>query len=61
MSNILQILKSVLAAFLGIQSASNHNRDAQAKRHPSVYILGGLAMTACLLGLVFTVTTWIIG
>lgn len=59
MSNIFQVLKSVLAAFIGIQSASGYCRDATAKRHPVIYILVGLATAACLLGFIFMLTTWI--
>jgi hypothetical protein len=44
MSNILQVILSVLAAAFGVQSSKNHQRDF-SQSSPKPYIIVGIAFT----------------
>jgi hypothetical protein len=50
--NFLQVVISVLAAFLGVQSSKNHERDFQHGK-PIHYIAVGLLLTV-----LFVLTIW---
>ena len=52
--NLLQVIGSVLAAFFGVQSKKNKERDFQHGNH-RVFIAVGLVMTLVFLLSVFTV------
>lgn len=50
--SIFQVIKSVLAAFIGVQSDANRHRDF-TQGNPAHYIIAGFIMT-----LVFILVIW---
>ena len=54
--NLLQVLGSVLAAGLGVQSSKNRERDFKQGR-AGTFILAGLIFTALFIGSVYTVVS----
>ncbi|MEE4278557.1 MAG: DUF2970 domain-containing protein [Halieaceae bacterium] len=57
--NPLQVVGSVLAAGLGVQSSRNRERDFQQGRAP-VFIAAGLIFTALFIGGVYTVVSMVL-
>lgn len=54
---MLQVIKSVLAAFFGVQSEKNRQRDFQ-QSSPLPYILVGLVLAGVFVVLVWLVARW---
>ncbi|WP_439102381.1 DUF2970 domain-containing protein [Congregibacter sp.] len=54
--NSLQVLSSVLAAGLGVQSSKNRERDFKQGR-AGTFIVAGLLFTALFIGTVYTIVT----
>ncbi len=54
--NPLQIVSSVLAAGLGVQSSKNRERDFKQGR-AGVFIISGIVFTALFIGAVYTVVS----
>lgn len=52
--NLLQVIGSVLAAFFGVQSSKNKERDFQHGNH-KVFIIVGILMTLAFLATVITI------
>lgn len=52
--NPLQVVASILAAGLGVQSSKNRERDFKQGR-ASVFIAAGIVFTVLFIGVVFTV------
>ena len=57
--NLLQVVASVLAAFFGVQSSKNKERDFKHGNH-KVFIIVGLVMTVVFLLTVFTVVQMVL-
>jgi len=57
---LLQIVGSVLAAGLGVQSSRNRERDFQHGK-PVIFILAGLVFTALFIATVFGVVSMVLG
>jgi hypothetical protein len=57
--NPLQVVSSVLAAGLGVQSSRNRERDFQRGRAP-VFIAAGLIFTALFIGGVYAVVSLVL-
>jgi hypothetical protein len=57
---LLQIVGSVLAAGLGVQSSRNRERDFQHGK-PVIFILAGLVFTALFIAAVFGVVSVVLG
>jgi hypothetical protein len=57
---MLQVIKSVLAAFFGVQSEKNRQRDFQ-QSSPLPYILVGLVLAGVFVLLVWLVARWAAG
>lgn len=55
----LQVIGSVLAAGLGVQSSRNRERDFKQGRAP-VFIVAGLLFTALFIGAVYTVVSLVL-
>lgn len=51
---LLQTIGSVIAAFFGVQSSRNRERDFQRGK-PLAFIVVGVLMTVALIGLIWTV------
>lgn len=58
--NPLQVVGSVFAAGLGVQSSKNRERDFKQGR-AGVFIVAGLLFTAFFIGSVYTVVTVVLG
>ena len=58
--NILQVFGSVMAAFFGVQSSKNKERDF---KHGSfkVFLAVGLIVTFLFLATVISIVNWVIG
>ncbi len=56
---LLDVLFSVLAAFLGVQSEKNRQRDFQYGR-PVHYIVIGLLLTAVFVLVIWAVVQWVL-
>lgn len=54
--NLFQVVGSVFAAGLGVQSSKNRERDFQ-KGRPLTFIVAGLLFTALFIGTVYTVVS----
>ncbi|SFC40320.1 Protein of unknown function [Marinospirillum celere] len=54
---MLQVIKSVLAAFLGVQSEKNRQQDFQS-RSPWPFIVTGVVMTLVFVLVVASVARW---
>ncbi|MBE0507835.1 MAG: DUF2970 domain-containing protein [Marinospirillum sp.] len=54
---MLQVIKSVLAAFFGVQSEKNRQRDFQ-QSSPLPYILVGLVLAGVFVVLVWLAARW---
>ena len=52
--NLWQVLRGVLAAFVGVQSSDQGQRDFQ-QGHLGVYIAGGVVLTA-----LFVISLWLV-
>ncbi len=57
--NILQVVSSVFAAGLGVQSSKNRERDFQQGR-AGTFIVAGLVFTALFIGAVYTVVSMVL-
>lgn len=57
---MLQVIKSVLAAFFGVQSEKNRQRDFQ-QSSPLPYILVGLVLAGVFVVLVWLMARWAAG
>jgi len=57
--NALQVVASVLAAGLGVQSSRNRERDFRQGR-AGVFIVAGLLFTALFIGAVYTVVSLVL-
>lgn len=57
---MIQVLKSVLAAFIGVQSEENRQKDF-AQGSLKFYILGGVIFTAVFVALIIFVVSAILG
>jgi len=57
--NLLQVVSSVLAAGLGVQSSRNRQRDFKQGR-AGAFILAGLLFTALFIGGVYTVVSLVL-
>nr|WP_084567031.1 DUF2970 domain-containing protein [Congregibacter litoralis] len=55
----MQVLSSVLAAGLGVQSSKNRERDFKQGR-AGTFIVAGLLFTALFIGTVYTVVTLVL-
>lgn len=57
---MLQVIKSVLAAFFGVQSEKNRQRDFQ-QSSPLPYVLAGLLLAGVFVLLVWLMARWAAG
>ncbi|MEM1402315.1 MAG: DUF2970 domain-containing protein [Pseudomonadota bacterium] len=57
--NPVQVISSVLAAALGVQSSKNRERDFKQGR-AGVFIISGIVFTALFIGAVFTVVSFVL-
>ena len=58
--NLLETAKSVLAAFFGVQSPANRERDF-SEGNPAVFLVTGLIFTILFIATFFTFVTYITG
>jgi hypothetical protein len=57
---IIQVIKSVLAAAIGVQSDESSQRDFKPE-HLSMYIIGGLVFTVLFISVLVYVVSMILG
>jgi len=57
--SLLSVVKSILAAAIGVQSDKNRNRDFE-QGNPLTFIIGGIVFTILFIGIVATVVGFVL-